>query len=114
VAVRTKRDRDLAAISKLWSLWRWHRCLVCGLEFRREPGWQSETGPYLVGPRGFRHGHTRAVCRGCCETKEEALDAIQEWAEHRAARRPSPHPRAQAPPQRPCQEVQGGAADATL
>jgi hypothetical protein len=71
-----KRPYRHEFVSSVWPLLFWLRCVKCGEEFRREKGWQTQTGPYYGG-----HGVILSLCHGCAPTKEDAERVLKEIAE---------------------------------
>jgi len=56
---------------RIWTVFRWLRCVACQLQFRREWGWRAVTGPFYGGIGFVQH-----VCATCAPTPAAAVRVL--------------------------------------
>ena len=80
-------DCHLAEVNRMWPLFFWYKCAMCGHEIRREWGWEVYAGPYVNGK-----GHTWYLCGECAPTRDDAVRITNSraWAGTRPQVKPFP------------------------
>jgi len=66
-----KRDHKpkYEGLFPVFTLFGWKQCCKCGMDFRRERGWQFWTGPFYAGRGGLKY-----LCRECAPSEEVAYE----------------------------------------
>lgn len=86
-----KKPHEYDFVSKIYSLFEWHQCIKCRMDFRRERGWCTQTGPYYLG-----RGRLLYLCSSCAPTKETAELLFLEFINRKPSGPPPPPIKAKA------------------
>jgi hypothetical protein len=63
---------DTSGISGHWPILFWTLCGKCNQEYRREPGWMRQVGPYHGG-----RGRWQYICGSCAASKQDAAKVFE-------------------------------------